>query len=455
MKKNGLIIVGSFLFFGILCIVFGVGIYPDSDGYLMMAAGREPLYPLFLLFCKKIFGEGQLVAAIVIQNVLATVSVSFFTISVKKIFLEGRKWCGFQTFCIWLCGLMPHIMTPLGSASRMVLSNSILTESVAYSLYLLFGTFLLRGLLTKESKKKIIEYLCSIGMALLLSMTRNQLMTMFGVWLIVAGFSSFVQGEKELKKKFLGFLGVFFVFVTAFGIRVFAYNLYNAVFFENYNDGNAGSINIFTTMLYLSEESDAEAITNPELRELFIAIVEDIKEQKLSYTDATGNPVERALHYEECYDVIGFDVAQPQMREYLYGLRMDSEQVTSAINEISKEMLVELLPLNWTRYLYNYGCSLCCGLVRTVALPSTLFSVYAVLLYLAGVALLIHGFVKEGVFSKTSLFLLMALGMTLVNAGGTSLMIMCLSRYMIYNTTFVYGAGFLALAERMERQNGI
>ena len=55
----------SLLFFGIVGVVFGVGIYPDSDTYIQMQAKREPLYPLFLHLC------GNLSVAVILQNLLA------------------------------------------------------------------------------------------------------------------------------------------------------------------------------------------------------------------------------------------------------------------------------------------------------------------------------------------------------------------------------------------------
>ena len=67
-KKTGsieswCIFAGLVVFFLGMLARYGVGIYNDSQQYITMHIHREPLYPLFLLFFRKLFGEGYLPVA--------------------------------------------------------------------------------------------------------------------------------------------------------------------------------------------------------------------------------------------------------------------------------------------------------------------------------------------------------------------------------------------------------
>ena len=102
--------------------------------------------------------------------------------------------------------------------------------------------------------------------------------------------------------------------------------------------------------------------------------------------------------------------------------------------------------------------NLCLGLIRTVSLPRGIFLAIGIMVYLALFLLLIWNLVKKQ-SREIRLLLLLALGMTLLHTAATAAVIMCLSRYVIYNTTLLYSAGFLALVEwieyRKENSHGI
>ena len=48
------------LFFVLMFILYGPGVYNDSDQYIKMHIHREPLYPLFLKLLRDFFGESFL-----------------------------------------------------------------------------------------------------------------------------------------------------------------------------------------------------------------------------------------------------------------------------------------------------------------------------------------------------------------------------------------------------------
>lgn len=446
MKKKEIPVwILSFLFFGILCAVFGVGLYPDSESYLHMAAEREPLYPLFLHICQILFGNHQLQGAIILQNILAACSVAYFTCVMSRLFLKEEKsvlaWVG--TLILWGCALMPHLMTPLGSASHMVLSNSILTEGLTYPLYLLFTTELIRGLFEKEDLQKQ-AYAQALFSVFLLLMLRNQMLTTLVVWLIVVGFSV-LKRKATWRRKILQCGGLFLAVVLVLFLKSSCFQIYYNHYCDGYSGKDLGNVGFLANVLYLADDKEDVIIQDNALQTAYEQMRTEQKKQGL-FVQRGGTPVGRALNYEDCYDPLKFDIIQPILEKELYAQGMAGREVNARVYEQCGELFQGLLSTVMGDYIHLILDNLCLGLIRTVSLPRGIFLVAGVGVYLVLLVLLLWNGRKKG-SKEISLLLILALGMTLLHTGATAAVIMCLSRYVIYNTTLLYSAGFLALLE--------
>lgn len=450
MKKKEIPVwILSFLFFGILCAGFGVGLYPDSESYLYMTAEREPLYPLFLHLCEKLFQSHQLQGVILIQNLLAAYSVAYFTCVMHRLFLRDRKpvleWGG--TLVLWGCALMPHLMTPLGSASHMVLSNSILTEGLTYSFYLLFTTELLRGLLEKEVSDKKKAYVRALLYVFLLLLLRNQMVTTLLIWMIVVGFS-ILERKAGWKKKGLQCCGIILTALLLISMRNGCFQLYYHQYCDGYSGKSLGNVGFLANALYLADGAEDVIIQDNALQTVYEQMQAEQKSQDL-VPGQGRTPIGRALRYEDCYDSLKFDVIQPILEKKLYAQGVTGREVNAQVYEQCGELFRDLLPTVLGSYFALMLDNLCLGLIRTVSLPRGIFLVIGVTVYLALFLLLIWNIGKKQ-SREIHLLLLLALGMTLLHTGATAAVIMCLSRYVIYNTTLLYSAGFLALVEFVE-----
>mgnify|MGYP004532021569 FL=1 len=453
MKKKEIPVwILSFLFFGILCAGFGVGLYPDSESYLYMTAEREPLYPLFLHLCERMFKSHQLQGVIVIQNILAACSVAYFTCTMHQLFLREKKpfgeWGG--TLILWGCALMPHLMTPLGSASHMVLSNSILTEGLTYSFYLLFTTELLRGLL--EKGKSIHDrrnaYLRALVFVFFLLLLRNQMVTTLLIWIIVAGFSVLDQ-KAEGKKKVFRWGGILLTAMAVFLLKSVCFQLYYDTYCEGHSGKDLGNVGFLANALYLADGTENVIIQDSVLQSAYEQMRIEQRKQGL-FVQRAGTPIGRALHYEDCYDPLKFDVIQPILEKEVKARGITGRDVNATVYGQCGEMFRELLPTVRGSYLSLIGDNLCLGLIRTVSLPSGVFLVMGIAVYLALMVLLVWN-IREKKSREIRLLLFLALGMTLLHTGATAAVIMCLSRYVIYNTTLLYSAGFLALQTQYQK----
>lgn len=452
MKKKEIPVwILSFLFFGILCAGFGAGLYPDSESYLYMTAEREPLYPLFLHLCEKLFQSHQLQGVIVIQNLLAACSVAYFTCVMHRLFLRDRKpvleWGG--TLVLWGCALMPNLMTPLGSASHMVLSNSILTEGLTYSFYLLFATELIRGLLEKGKgiRDRRNAYLRALVFVFLLLLLRNQMVTTLLIWIIVTGFSV-LDPKTEGKKKVFRCGGILLAALVVFLLKSVCFQLYYDTYCEGYSGKDLGNVGFLANALYLADGTENVIIQDNMLQSAYEQMRMEQLKQGL-FVQRAGTPIGRALHYEDCYDPLKFDVIQPILEKEVKARGITGRDVNATVYGQCGELFRELLPTVRGSYLSSIGDNLCLGLIRTVSLPHGVFLLMGIAVYLALLVLLVWN-IREKKSREIRLLLFLALGMTLLHTGATATVIMCLSRYVIYNTTLLYSAGFLALVEFVE-----
>ena len=454
------ILLGALLlFFGILWYVSPTGIYPDSGSYISMQPGREPLYPTFLAIFRRIFGENDRITwlagsgqhltdeflpeflankplrtAAFVQNVLAAFSCFFLTNAVWRVFCPG-KFLKLLTAC---CTLIPYLLTPIASSSGMVLTNAILTEGIAFPLNGFFTGCMILALLEKD--KKLRHYGMAFLASFLLAVTRNQMLVIFAVWCLAVLFE--ICRYRQWRAAFLlAAAAVLFLF----GRRIVTEG-YNRLEDESYVGADTGSYNLLTTILYLSDPSDAEAIGEPEYRELFLTLHEQMDGGEMTSAFAPTGVLNKAYHYEEYYDVIGFQVQQPILFEYVREQGAAKEQELTAVVKIASDLCRELLPVLFSDYAYNYFATVCSGLTRSISASGTIMGIYSLFAYFIAVILMVYLYYQNRQ-SKAALLMLFSLLMICANVFGTAVMIMCLSRYMIYHTSLFYIAGLMELME--------
>lgn len=457
--EQGILLGALLLFFGMMWYLSPTGIYPDSGSYISLQAGREPLYPTFLALFRKLYGEGDRItwlassgqalseeflpeflvnkplrAAAFVQNILAALSCWFVANAVWRVFHSGRL-MKILTAC---CTLIPYLLTPLASSSGMVLTNAILTEGLAFALNGFFTGCMILALLLQDGKLR--HYGMALVISLLLAVTRNQMLVIFAVWCVAVLFE--IVRSRQWRVIFLLALAV----VLFLAGRRTVTELYNHAADKSYVGADTGSYNLLTTVLYLSEPSDAEAIREPEYRELFLTLHEQMDGGEMTSAFAPAGVLNRAYHYEEYYDVIGFEVQQPILFEYVREQGVPKEQELTAVVKVASDLCGELLPVLFGDFVSNYFATVCSGLTRSISASGTIMGIYSLFAYFIAVLLMVYLY-HHDYQSKAALLMLFALLMICANVFGTAVMIMCLSRYMIYHTSLFYIAGLMELAE--------
>ena len=424
------------LFFAALWLLGTTGIYNDSNQYIAMHIHREPLYSFFLWIFRSLFGETKYLDIVrFLQNGLAAFSVIWLAESLKKRFAFGQ----WMEALVCLILLAPHIITPVFSASGLVLSNGVISEALGLPLFYLFTAQCMKMVYTRQRGAA----LSSLLLSLFLSLVRGQMMFTILLWLVFAGAVVIVE-KKKLAKRLL-----ICVVCTALacGTRTLLVKSYNLVFNGYFINNTFGSVGLLANILYAADEEDAERIADQDARVMFELSYRLAKEQGATYQDAPDGFFNRAAHLEKWHDAIKFEMIEEPWRQL-----HDREGFIDYIPEnvesdrIAATIVKSLLPAVLGRWLYDYLALACYGLIRSIAVVHPLLNWYALTAYLAYIVLAALAWRKNHNSNAVWLaaFSLLAV---LANVFATSMIIMCLSRYVIYGLPLFYVSGLMLLYE--------
>ena len=386
------------LFFAALWLLGTTGIYNDSNQYIAMHIHREPLYSFFLWIFRSLFGETKYLDIVrFLQNGLAAFSVIWLAESLKKRFGFGQ----WMETLVCLILLAPHIITPVFSASGLVLSNGVISEALGLPLFYLFTAQCMKMVYTRQRGAA----LSSLLLSLFLSLVRGQMMFTILLWLVFAGAVVIVEKKKLAKRLLICVVCT----ALAFGTRTLLVKSYNLVFNGYFINNTFGSVGLLANILYAADEEDAERIADQDARKF-----EMIEEPW------------RQLHDRE-----GFIDYIPE--------NVESDRIAATI-------VKSLLPAVLGRWLYDYLALACYGLIRSIAVVHPLLNWYALTAYLAYIVLAALAWRKNHNSNAVWLaaFSLLAV---LANVFATSMIIMCLSRYVIYGLPLFYVSGLMLLYE--------
>ena len=424
------------LFFAALWLLGTTGIYNDSNQYIAMHIHREPLYSFFLWIFRSLFGETKYLDIVrFLQNGLAAFSVIWLAESLKKRFDFGQ----WMEALVCLILLAPHIITPVFSASGLVLSNGVISEALGLPLFYLFTAQCMKMVYTRQRGAA----LSSLLLSLFLSLVRGQMMFTILLWLVFAGAVVIVEKKKLAKRLLICVVCT----ALAFGTRTLLVKSYNLVFNGYFINNTFGSVGLLANILYAADEEDAERIADQDARVMFELSYRLAKEQGATYQDAPEGFFNRAAHLEKWHDAIKFEMIEEPWRQLhdregfidYIPENVESDQIAATIGK-------SLLPAVLGRWLYDYLALACYGLIRSIAVVHPLLNWYALTAYLAYIVLAALAWRKNHNSNAVWLaaFSLLAV---LANVFATSMIIMCLSRYVIYGLPLFYVSGLMLLYE--------
>ncbi|MGN0307200.1 MAG: hypothetical protein ACI4DN_03175 [Lachnospiraceae bacterium] len=425
------------VFYLFFALYDGAVIAVDSPGYIEMSFSREPLYPLFLAFFR-LFGENYLLYAVIVQSLLmayaAWALADYLRLRLKIHPLYG--------LLLYLFVPATSLLCRFAAKRSSMYTNSILSEGIATSLYLLFILYLFRFLLEKNK-----SWLAAASfLAFLLISTRKQMLMVMPMLILVIVFFA---ASSSLWKRILQAAILSLVILTSSTLLDCTYNYAVRGQFSRHSSDNR----FVTTMLfYNAQRSDADYIADESIRELFLDIYAVCEENGYLGSQAEKGWLNEVTHFGDHYDHIQIDTMWPMILEQA-GENVGEESVAlkdMETDRINSVIIRSILPHQLPKLAHSLLNNFASGMITTVAQRTPALIVYSVFVYAAFCFLFVRVFLLYHKTKKQEyLHVLLFSGITLLgilcNVGLVSAVIFCQTRYTIYNMPLFYMSGALLL----------
>ena len=432
----------SLAFYLFFAFFDGAVICVDSPDYIEMNLAREPLYPLFLALFRFLFQgvspDFYLFAAVLFQSILAAVASWSLTAYLTREFHLTRA------FSLLLLSISPAVSLLCRFAAKRgsMYSNSILTEGITISCYLLFFRFLFEYT-AKQTKSAL--FACALLSFLMISARKQMVVSLF--MLILGILIAFFPQKRKGK-------GIAVALLCSLGILLCNTGLdlgYNYLLRGEAVRHSSDTRFITTMAFYTAERGDFRYIEDPEIQELFLLIYDICDENRYLKAYAGEGWFNRSAHFGDHYDHIQIDTMWPLITDCArkdYG--DDVVAVNGRTDSIMNTINASVIPHNISGIAATFLDNFLFGLVTTVAQKRSLLIGYSVLIYLLYLLLFVyHWFRRRD--DRLSLFSLLTLISVLTNVGLVAMVIFCQTRYTIYNMPLFYISFLLMLREPVRR----
>lgn len=443
MRKNDyqfafnqiLMLVLPFAFYLAFFFIDGYVICADSSSYIDMNFTREPLYPMYLAFFRLFSGTSDtyLQLAVLGQSLFA----AFATWNVAKYLSEKFNLNSLYILGVTALPLLSSLLCRFAAKRSSMYSNSIMTEGLTISIYLLFIRYVLEYVLSKSRSSFIW---CCILSFIGISIRKQMFILLF---LFVAVYIYINKPKKNTFGK------TFILLATIILSSVLLDCSYNYVVRGQFTRHKDAGRFPTTIAMYAAEEEYADYIEEPELKDIFLMLYHICDNEGWLMHSAPSGWFDAVSHFEDHYDFIQLDTMETiltrEISNYQYkaGEMLDIER----IDLIEKEFRNALLPHEIPRLLTIFFNNILAGLVLSVAKKShmlVIYSVFVYMFYLLLMAIVIYKS-KQNSRSANHSHLVAASALSVItllsilgNVGLVSMVIFCQTRYTIYNLSLFY-----------------
>ena len=425
------------LFFEGMFLIYGPGVYNDSEQYLQMHIHREPLYPLLLWTLRLCTSEYYLILMGILQNLLMAVSIWLLTRSIARRFSLSFWW----QILLVLIQVFPHLLIKFFSAMSIFITNSVMSEALAFPLFTLWAMNALE-LLWEGKRKNAVGMLV---LSILLSLTRGQMMVTILVFFFVELYRIIFFSER--KRILILLPGLILLVASAFGVRTLTVRCYNFAVHGRFINNTYGNVNLVTDMIYASDREDGENIKDEQTRAFFYEIFDKAWKIEGNYHFAGSSLGQRAEHIEQKHDDIKFYCIEDTFYQY-YDKNVTTDYITQNLlaDEQAAAIMKGIFPKCFKNWLLTYCGIVYYGLIRSIAVVHPLINAVAVLIYISAIAITIWLWKRN---PKSPAIPMMCLSLLFIvgNTAAVALTIMCLSRYMIYGFSLFYLSYLMVAAE--------
>ena len=417
-----------------LCFLPVIGIIwaGDTLWYLNDSMRVSPIYPLLLKLFRLLFSERLYAYAIVaFQELLLAYAIFSFTDMLAREMCLGWHW---RAACAaWLAFMLYGFrLLVIGGDTETFFCNAVLTEGIAYPLYLFFIKYWFLAV-----KHKSGRFLLSAAfVSFLLTGTRGQF-----YWLLIALFSGAIAIWRKNKAQnprvfVLRVLGVAAAYaLLSFGLST----AYHAIASGSAARTTLGFEVVLAAVLYDCEADSAAFLPIGSEEAVVLSDTLQTAYQNSWLSSAvTGNLFSRYRHYENHFDDVRIEYLT-QLAHY-HGLDSYSDipsDVLASSAAHTTPIIPRLIAGHLSGYLKTRLLNAIAGVVRSNSIMNLQGTLLSAIVYFFAAGCLWFSR-RSATYADVSLLLQMTLLCISLNALFCSFGVFALSRYMYYNFPLIY-----------------
>jgi hypothetical protein len=387
------------LTFGLVKVIStGPIFFPDSRGYIGMELFRSFGYPLFIHFHKIIFGNLFANAIIITQFLVTSFAALFFIHCLRKTF-DFNKWFSLILFSVIMFSVF------LGSMN----ANLILSEGLAYPLYLFIVGHILVGTIFKKNR----SFYFAIILTFFLISVRGQFLFLVPVLLIAILLTYY----KSIFHKNTVILIVSVITIPFFA--VFTDIAFHKIKHKHAVPTPLTGVQISTIPFFVSDENDSIVFEDKNQRIYFQYVYAKLKEKKLLYSQHIENPKKIEFFFDNymliCNQTIFGDGMQTLKSSYT------SEEKIIMSDKITSSMTFPLMKNNFKKCISIYSSNF------IKAYDTSKYLLLFILLFIVSIAALVK---KENNLSK---FIIILFFLIFGNNAIVAIAEPTFGRYIFYN----------------------
>jgi len=316
----------------ILVLTTPIALQPDSLGYIDIWFNRTPMYPLFVNAVEAIFGDYYKPALKVLQLLLGLASVCFFV-------NQLRKHISLQAF--WYLLLTSILLIPYVYNHK--IANNILTEAIAYPLYLLITIHFL--LFFFKERTKHLSY--ALIFLFLLLLTRKQFLYFVPIGLVILFWISYKS--KTFKNHILHFI----VLVLLPFLVSLTDSTYHKIVHGHFTNTPWTGIHLLAPAMYVADKDDASIYTSEEEKAYFNTIYAEIEENNFNEAAAISEGQDVISHYIANFAKIANGTIYP-IGKARYEKELSEDDALIKVDETTTAMAIPLIKDNFKKWLSLY-----------------------------------------------------------------------------------------------------
>lgn len=463
IKKNlfsFILLLGALVFYIFFAIFDGAMIYGDSHTYIEMSFSREPFYPLLLALFRLFSPDNYLLLVVIFQSILMAFSGWFLADYLRK------KLCIAKIYSIilYFLPLATSLLCRFAAKRGSMYTNSILTEGICTSLYLLFIYSILKYLWDHDSRCLILSWF----LAFIMISTRKQMFMVLPLLFFAIIYHN-LKNRNFWKNVMIASIICLMIF-PAFKLFDCTYNYFLRGSFQ----GHSSSNRFVTTMIfYNAERSDAEYIKDEDVKQLFLSIYDTCDEMRYLGIHAGEGWFHEVDHFGDHYDHIQIDTMWPMILQHARET-INAQYQNTDISEPELKTLYDLetdrlnsviissvLPHQLPELAKSLINNFLSGLVTTVAQSRPVLIPYTIIIFFLYFTLTIRliwywhrnkntSFEQLSPTMKVTEFSIITLFGIFFNVLLVSAVIFCQTRYTIYNMPLFYMAGAILLYQNIK-----